>query len=53
MEGPLDLRMNPLKGVSAAERLKEVTQEELEGMLVENADEPYAAEIAATVMKWF
>ena len=45
--------MNPLKGVSAAERLKEVTQEELEGMLIENADEPYAAEIAATVMKWF
>ena len=53
VEGPLDLRMNPLKGVSAAERLKEVTQEELEGMLVENADEPYAAEIAETVMKWF
>lgn len=53
VEGPLDLRMNPLKGVSAAERLKEVTQEELEGMLVENADEPYATEIAATVMKWF
>lgn len=53
VEGPLDLRMNPLKGVSAAQRLKEVTQEELEGMLVENADEPYAAEIAATVMKWF
>ncbi len=52
VEGPLDLRMNPLKGVSAAQRLKEVTQEELEGMLVENADEPYAAEIAATVMKW-
>lgn len=53
VEGPLDLRMNPLKGVSAAQRLKEVTQEELEGMLVENADEPYATEIAATVMKWF
>ena len=53
VEGPLDLRMNPLKGVSAAERLKEVTEEELVGMLVENADEPYAEEIAATVMKWF
>ena len=53
VEGPLDLRMNPLKGVSAAQRLKEVTQEELEGMLIENADEPYAAEIAETVMKWF
>ena len=53
VEGPLDLRLNPLKGVSAAERLKEVTEEELIGMLVENSDEPYAEEIAATVMKWF
>ena len=52
LEGPLDLRMNPQKGTSAAERLKEVTQEELQGMLTENADEPYAEEIAATVMKW-
>ncbi len=53
VEGPLDLRMNPQKGVSAAERLKEVSQEELVGMLVENSDEPYAEEIAETVMKWF
>ena len=53
VDGPLDLRMNPQKGMSAADRLKEVTQEELAGMLIENADEPYAEEIAATVMKWF
>lgn len=53
VEGPLDLRMNPHKGVSAAQRLKELTEEELVGMLVENSDEPYAEEIAATVMKWF
>ncbi len=52
VEGPLDLRMNPEKGSSAAERLKEVTEEELAGMLMENADEPFAEEIAATVMKW-
>ena len=38
-EGPLDLRLNPQKGVSAAERLKEVTEEELAGMLWENSDE--------------
>ena len=31
VDGPLDLRLNPEKGVSAAERLKEVTREELEG----------------------
>lgn len=50
VEGPLDLRMNPQKGVSAAERLKEVSGEELEGMLLENADEPFAAEITRTVL---
>lgn len=50
-DGPLDLRMNPQKGVSAAERLKEVSEEELYGMLLENADEPYAEEIARTVIR--
>lgn len=49
VEGPLDLRLNPEKGSSAAERLKEVTQAELEGMLIENSDEPYAKEIAKAV----
>ena len=48
-EGPLDLRMNPERGVSAAQRLKEITLEELTGMLTENADEPYAEEIAREV----
>ena len=52
IDGPLDLRLNPQKGSSAADRLKEITEEELVGMLVENSDEPYAAEIAATVTKW-
>ena len=50
-DGPLDLRLNPESGVSAAERLLEVTEDELVGMLVENSDEPYAAEIAGEVMK--
>ena len=49
IDGPLDLRMNPLKGVSAAERLLEITEEEFAGMLYENSDEPYAEEIAAKV----
>ncbi|SET44373.1 16S rRNA (cytosine(1402)-N(4))-methyltransferase RsmH [[Clostridium] polysaccharolyticum] len=48
-EGPLDLRLNPKKGISAAERLKEVTRDELEGMLIENADEPYAAELSRAI----
>ena len=51
IEGPLDLRLNPEKGIPAAERLKELTQEELEGILVENSDEPYAAQIAAEVTR--
>lgn len=49
-EGPLDLRLNPEKGISGAERLKELTRDELEGMLIENADEPYAAQIANTIV---
>lgn len=49
IDSPLDLRMNPLKGISAAKRLKELTQEEFVGLLVENSDEPYAEEIAAEV----
>ena len=51
-EGPLDLRMNPRKGFSAAQRLKDIDREELAGMLTENADEPYAKEIARAVIAW-
>ena len=50
VEGPLDLRLNPQKGISAAERLKDIEQEELEGMLIENADEPYAKEISKAII---
>lgn len=49
IDGPLDLRMNPRKGSSAAQRLHEITQEEFVGMLIENSDEPYAEEIAQKV----
>lgn len=49
-EGPLDLRLDQGRGISAAERLKRITVEELQGMLIENADEPYAAEIAKAVV---
>ena len=50
-EGPLDLRLNPEKGESAAERLAHMDYEEIVGMLVENSDEPYAEEIADEIMK--
>lgn len=49
-EGPLDLRLNPTAGISAAERLKNITEEEFIGMLIENSDEPYAQEIAHAVV---
>jgi len=48
-DGPLDLRMDSVRGVPASERLKELTKAEIAGMLTENADEPYAAEIAAAI----
>ena len=50
-EGPLDLRLNPEKGESAAERLAKMDYEEIVGMLVENSDEPYAEEIADEILK--
>ena len=52
VEGPLDLRLNPQTGVSGAERLKELNKKEIEHMLIENSDEPYAEKIAANIMKW-
>ena len=51
LDGPLDLRLDPEHGTSAAQRLRELTADEFEGMLVENSDEPYAAQIAAEVYR--
>ena len=48
-DGPLDLRLNHEKGISAAERLDEISREELAGMLYENSDEPYCEEIAKAI----
>ena len=49
IDGPLDLRLDPSHGESAAERLQNITKEEFVGMMVENSDEPYAEEIADKV----
>lgn len=48
-EGPLDLRLNPEAGIPAFQRLKESSTEELEWMLRDNSDEPYAEQIARTI----
>ena len=49
-EGPLDLRLDPEKGISAAERLKTISLDELQGMLTENADEPHSEKIARAII---
>nr|MCR4903026.1 16S rRNA (cytosine(1402)-N(4))-methyltransferase RsmH [Butyrivibrio sp.] len=49
IDGPLDLRLDPEHGESAAERLHNITREEFVGMMIENSDEPYAEEIADKV----
>ena len=48
-DGPLDLRLNQTKGISAAERLQTISREELAGMLMENSDEPYSQELAKAI----
>lgn len=52
-DGPLDLRLDPSSGVTAAERLRQLDQEELENLLAENSDEPYADRIARAVCQVF
>lgn len=53
VEGPLDLRLDPEHGLSAAERLRELSRDEIAGMLVENSDEPYAEQIANEITKTY
>lgn len=50
VEGPLDLRLNPKSGRSAATLLKTISLEELEELLVENADEPHYKAIAKAII---
>ena len=42
-------RLNPNAGISAAERLDNISREELSGMLYENSDEPYCEELAKAI----
>lgn len=45
-DGPLDMRMNPARGLSAAEWLRRTDERALAAALTDGADEPFAAEIA-------
>lgn len=49
-EGPLDLRLNPTHGQSAAALLKACSQADLALMLYDNSDEPHAEDIADALM---
>jgi 16S rRNA (cytosine1402-N4)-methyltransferase len=49
-DGPLDLRLNPKNGKPASALLKNISQHKLEGILTENADEPYFEPIAAAIV---
>jgi 16S rRNA (cytosine1402-N4)-methyltransferase len=50
VEGPLDLRLSPKSGRSAAALLKTLSEHELEALLTENSDEPYSAQIANAII---
>ena len=45
-EGPLDMRMNPQRGQSASDVIKQISEEALAELLAENADEPHARSVA-------
>lgn len=49
-DGPLDLRLNPKKGRSAADWLKNVSREQLLAALKENSDERHADLIADAIL---
>ena len=49
VDGPLDLRLNPQRGKSAADLLVSLDEQALVDLLVENADEPHAQAIAREI----
>jgi len=48
-DGPLDLRLNPGHGQSAAGLIKDISQGDLALLLYENADEPHAEDISRMI----
>ena len=50
-DGPLDMRMNPLKGLSASEWIARISLPDLVHQLTENADEPQAEPLARAILQ--
>lgn len=48
-DGPLDLRMNPMRGKPVSEMLEEWSLDQIEKMLIQNSDEPYAKFLAPAI----
>jgi len=49
-DGPLDMRMNPHRGLSASELLSTVDRVQLSAILGENSDEPNADKVAQMIL---
>ncbi len=50
-DGPLDMRMNPSRGLSASDLLAKLTASRLTRLLTDHADEPHAGELAAAILQ--
>ncbi len=50
-DGPLDMRMNPSRGMSAAAMLAKIDAQKLTTLLGDNADEPRAAAFATAILQ--
>lgn len=50
IEGPLDLRLNPKSGKSAAALLKTISQQKLEELFTINSDEPHSELISKAIV---
>jgi len=50
-DGPLDMRMDPRSGMTAADLVNELTEQELSGIFVEFGEERFARAIARAIVK--
>ena len=49
-DGPLDMRMDPTRGVSAAQWIANATERELRGVIADYGEERFAAQIARAIV---